>query len=187
GALGDKAVQGHGETTAGGNFANRIRNQAKDDPKGNSVGLGAAPDAPGKTGGPVGNGPVGDGPTTATDPNAGASMGSTTTAGNKEGSTAAGIPGEKLGNTAAGIPNDGVAIKPNDGVALKPGGDGFTGGGGSGNNSFAGQGLGPRFDQRPDHEKVIGKLDEIKKRFAPGGISDGGGGGVGGPRISHTE
>ncbi|MBU2770128.1 P-type conjugative transfer protein TrbL [Acidithiobacillus caldus] len=186
--LGDKAIQGWGETTAGGNFANRIRAQVKDDPKGNSVGLGAVPDVPGKT-----SGPVGDGPTTATDPNAGASMGSTTSAGNTEGSTAAGIPGERLGNTAAGIqndgvpnrPNDGVPNRPNDGIQSKPGGDGFSGG--SGNNGLAGQGLGPRFDPRPDHEKHLDVLDDIKKRLAPGGINDGGHGGAGGPRINHTE
>ncbi|MBU2769122.1 P-type conjugative transfer protein TrbL, partial [Acidithiobacillus ferrivorans] len=54
--LGDKAVQGHGETTAGGDFANRVRAQATGDgAKGNSVGLGAAPDAPASSS-PSGNG-----------------------------------------------------------------------------------------------------------------------------------
>ena len=182
--LGDKAVQGHGETTAGGDFANRVRAQQPGDvSKGNSVGLGAAPDAP--AGSPSGN--VGGGSGGPADPNAGASMGSTTSAGNTEGSTAAGIPGEKLGSTAAGIPNDGVPIRPNDGVPAKGSGDSI-GGGGNSNGSLSGQGNGPRFDTRPDHEQAISALDKIKERNRPRGFpNDGGGSGAGGPRISHTE
>jgi type IV secretion system protein TrbL len=171
--LGDKAVQGHGETTAGGNFANRVRAQAPgEDAKGNSVGLGAAPDAPASSSpsGNVGGGPAGgSGPS---DPNAGAAMGSTTSAGNREGSTAAGIPGEKLRDTAAGIPNKGS-------------GDSI---GGSNNGSLSGQSNGPRFDTRPDHEQVMSALDKIKERNRPRGFPhDGGGAGAGGPRITHTE
>ena len=183
-ALGDKAVQGHGETTAGGNFANRVRAQAPgEDSKGNSVGLGAAPDAPG--GNPSGN--VGGGSGGPSDPNAGAAMGSTTSAGNREGSTAAGIPGEKLGSTAAGIPNDGVPVRPNDGVPGKGSGDSI-GGGGGGKGSLSGQGNGPRFDTRPDHEQALSALDKIKERNRPRGFPhDGGGAGAGGPRITHTE
>ena len=170
--LGDKAVQGHGETTAGGNFANRVRAQAPgEDSKGNSVGLGAAPDG-------GGSGP--------SDPNAGAAMGSTTSAGNSEGSMAAGIPGEKLGSTAAGIPNDGVPVRPNDGVPSKGTGDSIGGGGSKG--GLSGQGNGPRFDTRPDHEQAISALDKIKERNRPRGFPhDGGGAGAGGPRIAHTE
>ena len=170
--LGDRAVQGHGETTAGGNFANRVRAQAPgEDAKGNSVGLGAAPDG-------GGSGP--------SDPNAGAAMGSTTSAGNSEGSTAAGIPGEKLGSTAAGIPNDGVPVRPNDGVPSKGTGDSIGGGGSKG--GLSGQGNGPRFDTRPDHEQAISALDKIKERNRPRGFPhDGGGAGAGGPRITHTE
>ena len=167
--LGDNAVQGHGETTAGGNFANRVRaQQTPAGDKGNSVGLGAAPDAPasGNVGGNVGGG---SGPS---DPNAGAGMGSTTSAGNREGSTAAGIPGEKLGDTAAGIPNKGS-------------GDSI---GGGNNGSLSGQSNGPRFDTRPDHEQVMSALDKIKERNRPRGFPhDGGGAGAGGPRITHTE
>ena len=181
--LGDKAVQGHGETTAGGNFANRVRAQAPgEDSKGNSVGLGAAPDAP-ASGSPSGN--VGGG-SSPSDPNAGAAMGSTTSAGNSEGSTAAGIPGEKLGSTAAGIPNDGVPVRPNDGVPSKGTGDSIGGGGSKG--GLSGQGNGPRFDTRPDHEQAISALDKIKERNRPRGFPhDGGGAGAGGPRIAHTE
>ena len=185
--LGDKAVQGHGETTAGGNFANRVRAQRPgEDNKGNSVGLGAAPDVPGgNPSGTVGGG-SGGGSGGPSDPNAGAAMGSTTSAGNREGATAAGIPGEKLGNTAAGIPNDGVPVRPNDGVPSKGSGDSI--GGGSRNGSLSGQGNGPRFDTRPDHEQAISALDKIKERNRPRGFPhDGGGGGVGGPRITHTE
>ena len=180
--LGDKAVQGHGETTAGGNFANRVRAQRPgEESKGNSVGLGAAPDAPG--GNPSGNVGGGSGPS---DPNAGAAMGSTTSAGNREGSTAAGIPGERLGSTAAGIPNDGVPVRPNDGVPGKGSGDSIGGGGGKG--SLSGQGNGPRFDTRPDHEQALSALDKIKERNRPRGFPhDGGGAGAGGPRITHTE
>ncbi|MCR2830540.1 P-type conjugative transfer protein TrbL [Acidithiobacillus ferrooxidans] len=182
-ALGDKAVQGHGETTAGGNFANRVRAQRPgEDPKGNSVGLGAAPDATPNNSGNVGGGSGGP-----ADPNGGASMGSTTSAGNREGSTAAGIPGEKLGDTAAGIPNDGVPIRPNDGVPSKGSGDSI-GGGGNHNGSLSGQGNGPRFDTRPDHEQALSALDKIKERNRPRGFPhDGGGAGAGGPRITHTE
>lgn len=174
-ALGDKAVQGHGETTAGGNFANRIRAQQTEDvSKGNSVGLGAAPDAPASSSpsGNVGGGPAGaSGPS---DSNAGASMGRTTSAGNTEGSTAAGIPGEKLGNTAAGIPSKGS-------------GDSIGGSGGN-NGSLSGQSNGPRFDTRPDHEQVMSALDKIKENNKPRGFPhDGGGAGAGGPRITHTE
>ena len=169
--LGDKAVQGHGETTAGGDFANRVRAQATGDgAKGNSVGLGAAPDAPASSS-PSGNGGStgGSGPS---DPNAGAAMGSTTSAGNRDGSTAAGIPGEKLGDTAAGIPNKGS-------------GDNI---GGGNNGSLSGQSNGPRFDTRPDHEQVMSALDKIKERNRPRGFPhDGGGAGAGGPRITHTE
>ena len=170
--LGDKAVQGHGETTAGGDFANRVRAQQPGDvSKGNSVGLGAAPDAP--AGSPSGN--VGGGSGGPADPNAGASMGSTTSAGNTEGST------------AAGIPNDGVPIRPNDGVPAKGSGDSI-GGGGNRNGGLSGQGNGPRFDTRPDHEQAISALDKIKERNRPRGFAnDGGGSGAGGPRISHTE
>ena len=174
-ALGDKAVQGHGETTAGGNFANRVRAQQPGDvSKGNSVGLGAAPDAP--AGSPSGN--VGGGSGGPADPNAGASMGSTTSAGNREGSTAAGIPGEKLGSTAAGIPNDGVPSK----------GSGDSIGGGNRKGGFSDENPGPRFDTRPDHERVLSALDKIRENNKPRGFpSDGGGSGAGGPRISHTE
>lgn len=181
--LGDKAVQGHGETTAGGNFANRVRAQQPGDvSKGNSVGLGAAPDAP--AGSPSGN--VGGGSGGPADPNAGASMGSTTSAGNTEGSTAAGIPGEKLGSTAAGIPNDGVPIRPNDGVPSKGSGDSI--GGGNRKGGFSDENPGPRFDTRPDHERVLSALDKIRENNKPRGFpSDGGGSGAGGPRISHTE
>ena len=184
--LGDKAVQGHGETTAGGNFANRVRAQAPGEVnKGNSVGLGAAPDAPG--GNPSGT--VGGGSGGPSDPNAGAGMGSTTSAGNREGSTAAGIPGEKLGNTAAGIPNDGVPVRPNDGVGVPAKGSGDSiGGGGGGKGSLSGQGNGPRFDTRPDHERALSALDKIKESNRPRGFpNDGGGSGAGGPRITHTE
>ena len=183
--LGDKAVQGHGETTAGGNFANRVRAQAPgEDSRGNSVGLGAAPDAPGSNpSGHVGGGSGGSGPN---DPNAGAAMGSTTSAGNREGSTAAGIPGEKLGSTAAGIPNDGVPVRPNDGVPNKGTGDSI--GGGNRTRGLSGQGNGPRFDTRPDHEQAMSALDRIKERNRPRGFPhDGGGAGAGGPRITHTE
>ena len=172
--LGDKAVQGHGETTAGGNFANRVRAQQApgDQAKGNSVGLGAAPDANPNNSGNVGGGSGGgSGPS---DPNAGASMGSTTSAGNREGSTAAGIPGEKLGDTAAGIPNKGSRDS--------------IGGSGSNNGSLSGQSNGPRFDTRPDHEQALSALDKIKERNRPRGFPhDGGGAGAGGPRITHTE
>ncbi|MHB0889007.1 P-type conjugative transfer protein TrbL [Acidithiobacillus sp.] len=174
--LGDKAVQGHGETTAGGNFANRVRAQQPGDVnKGNSVGLGAAPDAGPNNSGNVGGGSGGgSGPS---DPNAGAAMGSTASAGNGEGSTAAGIPGEKLGNTAAG--------RPNDGVPSKGTGDSI-GSGGKGN--LSGQPHGPRFDTRPDHEQALSALDKIKERNRPRGFPhDGGGVGAGGPRITHTE
>ncbi len=174
--LGDKAVQGHGETTAGGNFANRVRAQAPgEDSKGNSVGLGAAPDAP-ASGSPSGNVGGGSGPS---DPNAGAAMGNTTSAGNRgEGSTAAGIPGERLGDTAAGIPNDGVPSK----------GTGDSIGGGGSKGGLSGQGNGPRFDTRPDHEQALSALDRIKERNRPRGFPhDGGGAGAGGPRITHTE
>ena len=175
-ALGDKAVQGHGETTTGGNFANRVRAQRPgEESKGNSVGLGAAPDAPATN--PGGN--VGGGSGGPADPNAGAAMGSTTSAGNREGSTAAGIPGEKLGNTAAGIPNDGVPAK---------GSGDSIGGGGNRKGSLSDQGNGPRFDTRPDHEQAISALDKIKERNRPRGFPhDGGGAGAGGPRIAHTE
>lgn len=175
-ALGDKAVQGHGETTAGGNFANRVRaQQTPAGDKGNSVGLGAAPDAtPNNTGNVGGGSGGGSGPS---DPNAGAAMGSTTSAGNAEGATAAGIPGENLGSTAAGIPNA---------VPAKGTGDSIGGSGGTG--SLSGQGLGPRFDTRPDHEQALSALDRIKERNRPRGFPhDGGGAGAGGPRISHTE
>ncbi|EGQ62571.1 putative plasmid conjugal transfer protein [Acidithiobacillus sp. GGI-221] len=171
--LGDKAVQGHGETTAGGNFANRVRAQAPgEDAKGNSVGLGAAPDATPNHSGNVGGGSGGgSGPS---DPNAGAAMGSTTGAGNSEGSTAAGIPGEKLGNTAAGIPNKGSTDS--------------IGGGNNGGGGFSGRPHGLRFDTRPDHEQALSALDRIKERNRPRGFPhDGGGAGAGGPRITHTE
>ena len=164
--LGDKAVQGHGETTAGGNFANRVRAQAPgEDNKGNSVGLGAAPNAPGgNPSGTVGGGS--GGPTS--DSNAGAGMGSTTSAGNSEGSTAAGIP--------------------NDGVPSKGTGDSNSIGGGGSKGGLSGQGNGPRFDTRPDHEQAISALDKIKERNRPRGFPhDGGGAGAGGPRITHTE
>lgn len=182
--LGDKAVQGHGETTAGGNFANRVRAQAPgEDAKGNSVGLGAAPDVNPNNSGNVGGGyGGGSGPS---DPNAGAAMGSTTSAGNSEGSTAAGIPGERLGDTAAGIPLQGAT--PNDGVPSK-GGSGDSIGGGGSNGSLSGQGNGPRFDTRPDHEQALSALDKIRERNRPRGFPhDGGGAGAGGPRITHTE
>jgi type IV secretion system protein TrbL len=184
--LGDNAVQGHGETTAGGNFANRVRaQQTPAGEKGNSVGLGAAPDAPasGNVGGNVGGG---SGPS---DPNAGAGMGSTTSAGNREGSTAAGIPGEKLGSTAAGIPNDGVPVRPNDGVPSSKGGSGDSIGGGGNNSkgSLSGQSQGPRFDTRPDHEKTMSALQKIKDSNKRGIPHDGGGAGAGSPRITHTE
>ncbi|MBU2768264.1 hypothetical protein HAP94_19340, partial [Acidithiobacillus ferrivorans] len=129
-----------------------------------------APDAPASSS-PSGNGGStgGSGPS---DPNAGAAMGSTTSAGNREGSTAAGIPGEKLGDTAAGIPNKGY-------------GDSI---GGGNNGSLSGQSNGPRFDTRPDHEQVMSALDKIKERNRPRGFPhDGGGAGAGGPRITHTE
>ncbi|BDB13982.1 P-type conjugative transfer protein TrbL [Acidithiobacillus ferrooxidans] len=168
-ALGDKAVQGHGETTAGGNFANRVRAQRQgEDPKGNSVGLGAAPDASPNHTGNVGGG---SGPS---DPNAGAAMGSTTSAGNTEGST------------AAGIPNDGVPVRPNDGVPAKGSGDSI-GGGGNRKGGFSDEN-GPRFDTRPDHERAISAFRKIKDDHKPRGFpNDGGGSGAGGPRISHTE
>lgn len=171
--LGDKAVQGHGETTSGGNFANRVRAQQPGDvSKGNSVGLGAAPDANPNNSGNVGGG-TGGGGSGPSDPNAGAAMGNTTSAGNREGSTAAGIPGERLGNTAAGVPNTGSR----DSI-----------GGGSGQGSLSGQGNGPRFDTRSDHEKTLSALDKIKERNRPHGFpNDGGGAGAGGPRITHTE
>ena len=187
-ALGDKAVQGHGETTAGGNFANRVRaQQTPAGDKGNSVGLGAAPDANPNNTGNVGGG-AGGGSGGPADPNGGASMGGTTSAGNREGegSTAAGIPGEKLGDTAAGIPNDGVPVRPNDGVPSRGSGDSI--GGGNRNGSLSGQGNGPRFDTRPDHEQAISALDRIKERNRLRGFPhDGGGAGAGGPRITHTE
>ncbi len=169
--LGDKAVQGHGETTSGGNFANRVRAQQPGDAsKGNSVGLGAAPDGPNNSGN-VGGGTGGG--SSPSDPNAGAGMGSTTSAGNREGSTAAGIPGEKLGSTAAGVPSKG---------------SGDSIGGGSGKGNLSGQGNGPRFDTRPDHEKTLSALDKVKERNRPHGFpNDGGGAGAGGPRITHTE
>ena len=189
GALGDKAVQGHGETTAGGNFANRVRAQRPgEDNKGNSVGLGAVSDAatPNNSGN-VGGG-SGGGSGSSSDPNAGASMGSTTSAaGNREGSTAAGIPGEKLGSTAAGIPNDGVPVRPNDGVPAKGSGDSI-GNGNASAGSLSGQPHGPRFDTRADHEQALSALDKIKERNRPRGFPhDGGGAGAGGPRITHTE
>ncbi|OCB02652.1 P-type conjugative transfer protein TrbL [Acidithiobacillus ferrivorans] len=188
--LGDKAVQGHGETTTGGNFANRVRAQQPGDVnKGNSVGLGAAPDASPNTSGNVGGGSGGGGSGSGSgpsDPIAAPALGSTTSAGNREGSTAAGIPGEKLGNTTAGIPNDGVPVRPNDGVQPKGFGDSIGSGGGKG--SLSGQSNGPRFDTRPDHEQVLSALDKIKERNRPHGFpNDGGGGGAGGPRITHTE
>jgi type IV secretion system protein TrbL len=100
-------------------------------------------------------------------------MGNTINAGNREGATAAGIPNENLGNTAAGIPSKGT-------------GDSI--GGGQSSGGFAGQQLGPRFDTRPDHEKTLDTLNQIKERHRPRGFPhDGGGAGAGGPRISHTE
>ncbi len=192
-ALGDKAVQGHGETTAGGNFANRVRaQQTPAGDKGNSVGLGAAPDAsPNNTGNVGGGSGGGSGPS---DPNAGAAMGSTTSAGNTEGSTAAGIPGEKLGSTAAGIPsqgatpNDGVPVRPNDGVPATKGSGDSIGGGSNRKGGFSDENPGPRFDTRPDHERAISALSKIKENNKPRGFpNDGGGSGAGGPRISHTE
>jgi type IV secretion system protein TrbL len=171
-ALGDKAVQGHGETTAGGNFANRVRAQQApgDETKGNSVGLGAAPDANPNNGGNVGGGSGGgSGPN---DPNAGASTESNNSTSNREGSTAAGIPGEKLGDTAAGIANRG----PKDSI------------GGGGKGGLSDPDNGPRFDTRPDHERALSALDNLRERNRPNGFpNDGGGAGAGGPRITHTE
>jgi type IV secretion system protein TrbL len=187
--LGDNAVQGHGETTTGGNFANRVRAQAPaDQAKGNSVGLGAAPDAlaSGNVGGNVGGEYGPDDSSQSATPNAGAAMGSTTSTGNREGSTAAGIPDEKLGSTAAGIPNDGVPVRPNDGVPAKGSGDSI--GGGNRNGNLSDQDNGPRFDTRSDHEKTMSALKNIVDNKKPSGFPhDGGGAGAGGPRITHTE
>ncbi|MGC9217680.1 hypothetical protein, partial [Acidithiobacillus sp.] len=65
-------------------------------------------------------------------------------------------------------------------------GDSIGGGGGPSRGGFT-QTEGARFDQRTNHEQRMDSLQKIKDKFARGLPHDGGGGGMGGPNIRHTE
>ncbi|MHB1735867.1 MAG: P-type conjugative transfer protein TrbL [Acidithiobacillus sp.] len=179
--LGDKAVQGHGTGTSGGNLANRVREQHASAPeKGNSVGLGAAPDT---SASPAGQRLGGSGP----DGGSSAQMGRQDTGtGNDSGRNDAGSS-QSTASQSGGSTNSAPGGNTSANPASTPGGDSIGGGGGQSRGGFT-QTEGARFDQRTNHEKRMDGLQKIKEKYEPRGLpNDGGGGGVGGPNIRHTE
>ncbi len=179
--LGDKAVQGHGTGTSGGNLANRVRAQHATAPeKGNSVGLGAAPDASASSAGQRlgGSGPDGG---------SSAQMGRQDTGtGNDSGRNDAGSS-QSTASQSGGSTNSAPGGNSSANPASTPGGDSIGGGGGPSRGGFT-QTEGARFDQRTNHEQRMDSLQKIKEKYAPRGLPhDGGGGGMGGPNIRHTE
>lgn len=179
--LGDKAVQGHGAGTAGGNLANRVREQHAPAPeKGNSVGLGAAPDA---SASPTGQRQGGSGP----DGGSSVQMGRHDTGtGNNSGRNDVGSS-QSTASQSGGSTNSAPGGNTSANPASTPGGDSIGGGSGQGRGGFT-QTEGARFDQRTNHEQRMDGLQKIKDKYAPNGLpNDGGGGGMGGPNIRHTE
>ena len=179
--LGDKAVQGHGTGTSGGNLANRVRAQHAPAPeKGNSVGLGAAPDASASSAGQRLGGSGSDGGSSA-------QMGRQDTGtGNSSGRNDAGSS-QSTASQSGGSTNSAPGGNTSANPASTPGGDSIGGGGGPSRGGFT-QTEGARFDQRTNHEQRMDSLQKIKEKYAPRGLPhDGGGGGMGGPNIRHTE
>ena len=179
--LGDKAVQGHGTGTTGGNLANRVRAQHAPAPeKGNSVGLGATPDASASSAGQRLGGSGSDGGSSAQMGRQ--DIGTANDSGrNDAGSSQSTAP--QSGGSTNSAPGGNTSANP----ASTPGGDSIGGGGGPSRGGFT-QTEGARFDQRTNHEQRMDSLQKIKEKYAPRGLPhDGGGGGMGGPNIRHTE
>lgn len=181
-SLGDKAVQGHGTGTSGGNLANRVRAQHApvSDEKGNSVGLGAAPDA---NASPVSQRLGGSGPDGGSSSQIGRQDTGTGNASGRNDTGSSQSTASQSGGSTNSAPGGNTSANP----ASTSGGDSIGGGGGPSRGGFT-QTEGARFDQRTNHEKNIDSLQKIKEKYAPRGLPhDGGGGGMGGPNIRHTE
>ncbi len=179
--LGENAVQGHGTGTSGGNLANRVRAQHAPAPeKGNSVGLGAAPDA---SASPAGQRLGGSGP----DGGSSAQMGRQDAGtGNNSGRNDTGSS-QSTASQSGGSTNSAPGGNTSANPASTPGGDSIGGGSSQSRGGFT-QTEGARFDQRTNHEQRMDSIQKIKEKYAPRGLPhDGAGGGMGGPNIRHTE